>query len=111
MGNKHDGTLKILKEKSDKIEKQVKSLTADQLSTVQDITRNTGRLNKVELDIKKMGSKVVDIESEQQKEGGKLEADVVNVKKLAGTKFVQRWRERINLSVEMREERKCSNYT
>jgi len=84
MGNKHDGTLKILKEKSDKIEKQVKSLTADQLSTVQDITRNTGRLNKVELDIKKMGSKVVDIESEQQKEGGKLEADVVNVKKLAG---------------------------
>jgi len=84
MGNKHDGTLKILKEKSDKIEKQVKSLTADQLATVQDITRNTGRLNKVELDIKKMGSKVVDIESEQQKEGGKLEADVVNVKKLAG---------------------------
>merc|ERR1719422_1407769 len=67
MGNNHEGIVKSLKERTDNLEKEVKSVTSKQLSTIQDITRNTGRLNKVELDIKKINDDVADVEEQQAK--------------------------------------------
>ena len=84
MGNNHEGTMKTLKEKTEKLEKQVKSVSAKQLTTVQDVTRNTGRLNKVELDIKKINNNVANVVKEQDKTKQESEKKLVAVNKLAG---------------------------
>ena len=84
MGNNHEGTVKSLKERTDNLEKEVKSVTSKQLSTIQDITRNTGRLNKVELDIKKINDDIEDIEEQQAKSTNQLEKEQMKVNKLTG---------------------------
>ena len=84
MGNNHEETVQSLKERTDKLEKEVKSVTSKQLSTIQDITRNTGRLNKVELDIKKINDDIEDIEEQQAKSTNQLEKEQNKVNKLTG---------------------------
>ena len=84
MGNNHEGTVQSLKERTDNLEKEVKSVTSKQLSTIQDITRNTGRLNKVELDIKKINDDIEDIEEQQAKSTNQLEKGQKKVDKLTG---------------------------
>ena len=84
MGNNHEGTVESLKEKTDNLEKEIKSVTSKQLSTIQDITRNTGRLNKVELDIKKINDDIEDIEEQQAKSTNQLEKEQKKVNKLTG---------------------------
>eukprot|EP00090_Calanus_glacialis_P035978 TRINITY_DN6138_c0_g1_i1.p1 TRINITY_DN6138_c0_g1~~TRINITY_DN6138_c0_g1_i1.p1 ORF type:complete len:725 (-),score=193.83 TRINITY_DN6138_c0_g1_i1:220-2394(-) len=84
MGDNHEGTMKTLKEKTEKLEKQVKSVSAKQLTTVQDVTRNTGRLNKVELDIKKINNNVANVVKEQDKTKQESEKKLGAVNKLAG---------------------------
>ena len=84
MGNNHEGTVQSLKERTDNLEKEVKSVTSKQLSTIQDITRNTGRLNKVELDIKKINDDIEDIEKQQAKSTNQLEKEQKKVNKLTG---------------------------
>merc|ERR1719495_1047990 len=82
MCNNHEGTVQSLKERTDNLEKEVKSVTSKQLSTIQDITRNTGRLNKVELDIKKINDDIEDIEKQQAKSTNQLEKEQKKVNKL-----------------------------
>lgn len=84
MGNNHEGTVKYLKEKTDILEKEVRSVTSKQLSTIQDITKNTGRLNKVELDIKKINDDIADVEEEQSKIKNQSDKDLKNTNKLTG---------------------------
>ena len=84
MDNNQKGTVKSLKERTDNLEKEVKSVTSKQLSTIQDITRNTGRLNKVELDIKKINDDIEDIEEQQAKSTNQLEKEQKKVNKLTG---------------------------
>jgi len=84
MGNNHEGIVKSLKERTDNLEKEVKSVTSKQLSTIQDITRNTGRLNKVELDIKKINDDVADVEEQQAKTKKQSERELKNINKLTG---------------------------
>ena len=84
MGNNHEGTVKYLKEKTDILEKEVSSVTSKQLSTIQDITKNTGRLNKVELDIKKINDDIADVEEEQSKIKNQSDKDLKNTSKLRG---------------------------
>ena len=84
MGNNHEGTVKYLKEKTDILEKEVSSVTSKQLSTIQDITKNTGRLNKVELDIKKINDDIADVEEEQSKIKNQSDKDLKNTNKLTG---------------------------
>ena len=66
------------------MEKQVKSVSSKQLSADQDITRNTGRLNKVELDIKKVTKSVADVEKQQVKNKKDSVKEIGNANKLAG---------------------------
>ena len=84
MGNNHEGTVKYLNEKTDILEKEVRSVTSKQLSTIQDITKNTGRLNKVELDIKKINDDIADVEEEQLKIKNQSDKDLKNTNKLTG---------------------------
>ena len=84
MGNNQEGTVRSLKERTVNLEKEVKSVTSKQLSTIQDITRNTGRLNKVELDIKKINDDIEDIEKQQAKSTNQLEKEQKKVNKLTG---------------------------
>ena len=84
MGNNHEGTVKYLKEKTDILEKEVRSVTSKQLSTIQDITKNTGRLNNVELDIKKINDDIADVEEEQSKIKNQSDKDLKNTNKLTG---------------------------
>ena len=90
MGNNHEGIVKSLKERTDNLEKEVKSVTSKQLSTIQDITRNTGRLNKVELDIKKINDNVADVEEQQAKTKKQSERELKNINKLTGMKSISR---------------------
>ena len=84
MGNNHEGTVQSLKERTDILEKEVKSVTSKQLSTIQDITRNTGRLNKVELDIKKINDDIEDIEEQEAKSTNQLEKEQKKVNEFTG---------------------------
>ena len=84
MGNNQEGTVKSLKERTDNLEKEVKSVTSKQLSTIQDITRNTGRLNKVELDIKKINDDIADVEEQQVKSTNQSEKEKKKVNKITG---------------------------
>ena len=84
MGNNQEGRVQSLKERTDNLEKEIKSVTSKQLSTIQDITRNTGRLNKVELDIKKINDDIEDIEEQQAKSTNQLEKEQKKVNKLTG---------------------------
>ena len=84
MGNNHEGTVQSLKERTDNLEKEVKSVTSKQLSTIQDITRNTGRLNKVELDIKKINDDIADVEEQQVKSTNQSEKEKKKVNKITG---------------------------
>ena len=84
MDNNHEGTVQSLKERTDNLEKEVKGESSKQLSTIQDITRNTGRLNKVELDIKKINDDIDDIEERQVKSTNQSEKVQKKVNKLAG---------------------------
>ena len=84
MSDNHEGTVKYLKEKTDILEKEVRSVTSKQLSTIQDITKNTGRLNKVELDIKKINDDIADVEEEQSKIKNQSDKDLKNTNKLTG---------------------------
>ena len=84
MGNKHEETVQLLTERTDNLEKEVKSVASKQLSNIQDITRNTGRLNKVELDIKKINDDIEDIEEQQAKSTNQLEKEQKKVNKLTG---------------------------
>ena len=89
MGNNHKGTVQYLTERTDNLEKEVKSVTSKQLSTIQDITRNTGRLNKVELDIKKINDDVAEVQEQNSKIENKSEKQLKNTNKLAGKKFAK----------------------
>merc|ERR1711892_347182 len=84
MGNNHEGAMKSLKDKTAKLEKQVESVSAKHLKTSQDVTRNTGRLNKVELDMKKISADVDNVEKEQVKVRKVSETKIGNINKLAG---------------------------
>jgi len=83
MGNKHEGTVMSLKERTDNLENQIKSVTSKQMSTIQDITRNTGRLNKAEIDIKKISEKVEDVGDLQTKLKTETNKEIQVVNKLA----------------------------
>ena len=84
IGNNYEGTVQSLKERTDNLEKEVKSVASKQLSNIQDITRNTGRLNKVELDIKKINDDIEDIEKQQAKSTNQIEKEQKKVNKLTG---------------------------
>ena len=84
IGNNHEGTVQTLKERTDNLEKEVKSVTSKQLATIQDITRNTGRLNKVELDIKKINEDIADVEEQQENSINQSEEERKKINKFTG---------------------------
>jgi len=84
MGLNHQGSLKDLTEKTTSLEKQIETVAAKQLTANQDVTRNTGRLNKVELDMKEMDTSISNVEREQGKVRKASETDIGNLNKQAG---------------------------
>ena len=84
MGHKKDEALKTLTEKTASLEKKIMTVTDEHQAAVQDITRNTGRLNKVELDIKRLEVSIGSIETEQNKVKENSGTSVESVEKLAG---------------------------
>ena len=88
MGNNQEGTVRSLKERTVNLEKEVKSVTSKQLSTIQDITRNTGRLNKVELDIQKINNDIDDVEEQHIKAKNLSEKERKKANKITGKKDV-----------------------
>ena len=84
MGLNHQGSLKDLTDKTTSLEKRIETVAAKQLSANQDVTRNTGRLNKVELDMKEMDTSISNVEREQGKVRKASETDIGNLNKQAG---------------------------
>ena len=89
MGNKNEGTVQYLTERTDNLEKEVKSVASRQLSNIQDITRNTGRLNKVELDIKKINDDVADVQEQHSEIKNQSAKELKNSNKITGKKFAK----------------------
>ena len=84
MGNSQNDSMKNLSDKTAKLEKQVESVSSKQIRTDQDVTRNTGRLNQVERDMKNVATVVENVQKEQIQTRKVSETEIANINKLTG---------------------------